>query len=106
MVGTYDGAMVRLYVNGVQQFALAHTGALPTDTTGLLIGASVNDLAQTPVEALNGRVDQVRVYNVALTASEAQALYLGTSPPPMTADVAGATAYQIERHGNSCGYKC
>jgi chitodextrinase len=80
LVGTYDGAMVRLYVNGVQQFATPETGTFPADTTGLMIGASVNDEAQTAVEAFNGRIDQVGVYNVALTASQVQSLYAGTLP--------------------------
>jgi hypothetical protein len=45
-----------------------------------MIGASVNDEAQTAVEAFNGRIDQVGVYNVALTASQVQSLYAGTLP--------------------------
>jgi hypothetical protein len=80
VVGTYDGAMVRFYVNGVQQFATARTGTFAPDTTGLLIGAGSNDAAHTPVEAFNGRVDAVQVYNVALTASQVLTLYQGTMP--------------------------
>jgi hypothetical protein len=76
VVGTYDGAMVRFYVNGVQQFATPHTGAfLSETTTGLAIGASHNDAAHTPIEAFNGRVDEVKVYGVALDATQVQSLY-------------------------------
>jgi len=76
LVGTYDGAMVRLYVNGVQQFATTHTGAFLSDTTtGLVIGAGYNDAAHTPIEAFNGLVDEVQVSGVALSPEQVQLLY-------------------------------
>ena len=101
VVGTYDGAMVRFYVNGVQQFATARTGTFAPDTTGLLIGAGSNDAAQTPVEAFNGRVDAVRVYNVALSASEVLALYQGTAQPIMRLDFdAGTGTVAADSSGN------
>ena len=74
--------MVRFYVNGVQQFVTAHTGTLPSDTTGVLIGAGVNDAAHTPVEALNGLIDEVQVYGVALMCPEVRHLYQTSQPPP------------------------
>ena len=87
MVGTYDGAMVRFYVNGVQQFATPRTGTFASDTTGLQIGAGSNDAAHTPAEAFNGRVDAVRVYNVALSASQVLALYQGALSADVVAPV-------------------
>jgi hypothetical protein len=43
LVGTYDGTMVRLYVNGAEAFATAHTGSFVTDTAGVTIGGAHND---------------------------------------------------------------
>jgi hypothetical protein len=105
LVGTYDGAMVRLFVNGAQQFATAHSGVLRTDTTGLTIGASVNDAAQTPIEAFKGRIDQVFVFNVALDATQVQALYAETNPPdtgpPVVTGVTSSTANGIYGVGST-----
>ena len=101
VVGTYDGAMVRFYVNGVQQFATPRTGTFASDTTGLQIGAGSNDAAHTPTEAFNGRVDAVQVYNVALSASEVLALYQGTAQPIMSLDFdAGAGTVAADSSGN------
>ncbi len=112
VVGTYDGAMVRFYVNGVQQFATAHTGALPVDTTGVLIGASVNDAAQTPVEGLNGLVDEVQVYGVVLDGTQVAFLYQTSQQPPtdvtppsvptgLTALAASATSIGLQWTGST-----
>jgi hypothetical protein len=86
LVGTYDGANVTLYVNGVVAFSTPHTGSFPSDTTPLAIGAGFNDAAQTPTEALAGRVDGVRVYATALTATDVQVLYQTTQPDVTASD--------------------
>jgi lysophospholipase L1-like esterase len=98
LVGTYDGADVKLYVNGVLQFSSPHSGTLSTDTTGITIGASHNDAALTPSEAFSGRVDEVTIYGQALTAAEALDVYRGTggmfdAPPSIsiTSPASGAT---------------
>ena len=54
MVGTYDGAMVRFYVNGVQPFSTAHTGTLPA-TRPAGDRRRVNDAAHTPTRGSTGR---------------------------------------------------
>ena len=85
VAGTYDGSTVRFYVNGVQQFSSPHSGTFATDTTGLTIGAAHNDGTRTPIEVINGKVDNVTVYNSALTAQTiAQAYQAGTTTPPTT----------------------
>jgi lysophospholipase L1-like esterase len=73
--GTYDGAWVRLYVNGVEQFATPHTGTLRSDTRPLTIGGNVNTAAGGAEELFWGRIDDVRLYNRALTPAEIQTLY-------------------------------
>jgi endonuclease/exonuclease/phosphatase family metal-dependent hydrolase/fibronectin type 3 domain-containing protein len=68
MAATYDGAMVRVYVNGVQVASQAATGSLATSTNPLEIGGSAIDNGW-----FSGLIDDVRVYNTALTASQVQA---------------------------------
>jgi hypothetical protein len=64
---TYDGAMLRLYVNGVQVASGAQAGSLQTPATPLRIGGNV------PYgEYFEGLIDEVRVYNRALSATEIQ----------------------------------
>jgi hypothetical protein len=59
--------MLRLYVNGVQAATLAQTGSIETPSTPLRIGGNV------PYgEYFQGLIDEVRVYNRALSAAEIQ----------------------------------
>jgi glucose/arabinose dehydrogenase/chitodextrinase len=64
---TYDGAMLRLYVNGAQVASGAQGGSIQTPTTPLRIGGNV------PYgEYFQGLIDEVRVYNRALSVTEIQ----------------------------------
>ena len=60
---TYDGANVRLYLNGTQVAASPKTGTITTSTNPLHIGGD-------PIWASTSKapIDDVRVYNHALTA--------------------------------------
>jgi hypothetical protein len=66
LASTYDGTTQRLYVNGVQVASRAQTGNIQTSTGVLRIGASVWG------EYFQGRIDDVRIYNRALTAAQIQ----------------------------------
>jgi fibronectin type 3 domain-containing protein len=65
---TYDRTTLRLYVNGVQVASQAATGAIATSTNPLTIGSDA-----TWGQYFQGQIDEVRVYNVALTATQIQA---------------------------------
>jgi PKD repeat protein len=65
IASTYDGATVRLYLNGAQVASTSITGSIATSTGALRIGG--NSLWG---EFFQGRIDEVRIYNRALTASE------------------------------------
>jgi hypothetical protein len=62
---TYDGTTLRLYVNGTQVSSRAVSGAMRVTGGVLRIGGN----AVWP-EAFAGRIDEVRVYNRALTAAD------------------------------------
>jgi len=64
---SYDGATLRLYVNGVQAGAQALTGPIATSTGSLRIGGNA-----VWGEYFKGLIDEVRVYNRALAAGEIQ----------------------------------
>jgi Concanavalin A-like lectin/glucanases superfamily/Domain of unknown function (DUF1929)/Bacterial Ig domain/Glyoxal oxidase N-terminus len=64
---TYDGAQLRLYLNGNQVASAARTGPITPSTTPLWMGGN------SPYgEYFNGRIDEVRIYKTALTPSEIQ----------------------------------
>lgn len=65
---TYDGTTLRLYVNGGQVGSQAASGAIQVSTGLLRLGGNA-----VWGEWLAGRIDDVRIYNRALTAAEIQA---------------------------------
>jgi Concanavalin A-like lectin/glucanases superfamily len=115
---TYDGANLRLYVNGVQVAATAHTGSISTSTNALQIGGDT-----LYGQYFKGQIDNVRIYNTALSVAQIQADQ-GTSvngvlsaPGTLSANAVsptevdlswggatgGATSYLVERcAGASC----
>ena len=65
---TYDGTTQRLFVNGVEVASRAQAGPLKKSSNPLRIGG--NNIWG---EYFQGLIDEVRVYNRALTATEIQA---------------------------------
>jgi lysophospholipase L1-like esterase len=53
---------------------------MAADTTPVLIGGAANDGSGNASDLLAGRVDDVRIYDRALTAAEVQALYNAATP--------------------------
>ena len=64
---TYDGATLRLYANGTQVSSRAVTGSMPNSSGPLRIGGN-----SIWTEWFSGLIDNVRVYNRALSATEVQ----------------------------------
>jgi len=67
LAGTYDGATMKIYTNGVLAASVAQTGTIAPSTDGLFIGGN-------PYYGHNfiGTIDEVRIYNRALSAGEVQ----------------------------------
>ncbi len=70
VVGTYDGATMRLFVNGEEKASASQTGKNNTNN-GTFIGA-----ASGGSSAFSGRLDEVAVYERALTAMEVRRHHL------------------------------
>ena len=86
VAATYDGTTVRGYVNGVLQLTQAVTLNLSTRNADIYVGATANGTS-----ALDGKVDELAIYNRALSATEVQAIYQagaagkgGTPAPTVT----------------------
>jgi uncharacterized repeat protein (TIGR01451 family) len=125
LAGTYDGQTLRLYVNGTQVASRPQTGPISATTGALTIGSD-----PTYGQYFSGRIDEVRVYNAALTQAQIQTdmgTPIGGSPdidPPTapsnltatpisqtqinlawtaSSDTVGVTGYKVERcQGSTC----
>jgi hypothetical protein len=73
---TYDGAVLRLYKNGVLISSLTYSGSILTSTGALSIGGN----GVWTGETFTGRIDEVRIYNRALSAAEIQSDMLAPLP--------------------------
>ena len=70
---TFDGNWAKMYINGQLVGSVAKTDSFTPNTSPLLIGKIISP-AQGGEDWFNGVVDEVRIYNRALTTSEIQVL--------------------------------
>src|SRR6185436_9418089 len=80
LAATYDGATLKLYTNGVLVGSKAQTGAMKISTGALRIGGN-----SVWGEYFSGLIDEVRIYNRALSLAEVQTdmnTPVGTAGPP------------------------
>jgi hypothetical protein len=81
VVGTYDGATVNIYVDGVAGTSGALTGLIDSNSGYPLCIGSINgdSSATCQTSTFNGILDEVRLYNRALSANEVKGLYNSAS---------------------------
>lgn len=88
VAGTYDGTILRLYVNGILTNTLPITSVPRSTTEPLLIGWKYNGVTN---DHFAGSIDELRIYNRALTPSEIQQLVL----------VSGAATAYVNNYGSN-----
>ena len=67
LAASYDGARLRLYINGVEVSSTAQSGSIAVNNLPVRIGGN------SPYgEYFNGLIDEVRIYNRALSVGEIQ----------------------------------
>ena len=80
IVGTYDGANIRLYVDGELAASTPHSGVLRTPQDGALnVNYMIGSGEVTRQRYADGHIDDVRLYNRALDENEVKALYKSNS---------------------------
>jgi hypothetical protein len=84
VAGVYDGTNMFLYVDGTLDVSMPATGLIPQNSDPLAIGANVQAYVppcgcNEPGYFFNGLIDEVSIYNRALTAQEIQAIYAAGS---------------------------
>jgi Concanavalin A-like lectin/glucanases superfamily len=71
MAGTYDGTIMRLYIDGIEIGTQALIGNIRVDNNPLTIGGEENGSTPQVVDGeFEGLIDEVRIYNRALDVTE------------------------------------
>lgn len=74
---TWDGTEQRIYVNGNLEASITRTGTLPVYDGVFFLGRHVSDTTHNFI----GRLDELRIYNRALSSDEIYALYAMKTAP-------------------------
>lgn len=77
VAGVFDGTKLSIYINGVLSGSLMYTGTIHTSTYPLRIGGV--PYTTSGLRLFNGRIDQVDIWNKALSANEV-VQYMECSP--------------------------
>ncbi len=75
VAGTYDGTTMRLWVDGTQDTTLAATGKITVSSTRVYISENADSAGRY----FKGMMDDVRVYNRALTQDELAQVMVGST---------------------------
>ncbi len=70
VVGTYDGSYIKIYVNGSLDNSFATSTTMHMATNSVIIGGYFS-----PGNLVDGTIDDVRIYNRSLSATEVKQLY-------------------------------
>jgi YD repeat-containing protein len=100
-VGTYDGSTMRLYLNGNLIGSQAATGSISSYATPLDIGAYEN-LTKNSSFLFGGGVDEVAVYNSALSSTAVQQHY-DAATVGTCSNISGATSSTYQLGGSDVG---
>lgn len=94
VAATYDGTSMRLFIDG-GLVADATVSAPLATATNLWLSHDFVDASGAPTASLNGRIDDLRVYNKALAATEIQDLPGMNTAPSCEPDLAFASSPAI-----------
>jgi hypothetical protein len=104
VAATFDGRMMRCYVDGVESGQPAKkTGPLGKSGWDLCIGNSIVDYGWSELMAYDGLIDEVRIYNRALSAAEIKALAtaaeagLNAATPPADSSTKADPAERLKK---------
>jgi hypothetical protein len=101
VAATYNGAQVKIYINGMLAYTGNQTGNCASNTLPLMIGADQNSATR-----FTGRLDEIRMYSTALTDVEIYGLYAGpklTIYPESVVTCSGNSA-TLSVQGSGTGY--
>jgi len=75
VAGTYDGAEIKIYIDGVLEDTVAWAGGVVYDSTNVVAIGARSDDGSTMTRFLDGDIDDARLYGRAITQSEVITIY-------------------------------
>jgi MSHA biogenesis protein MshQ len=70
VAGVYDGAQIRIYVNGVLSGTVAHSGKITADSAAYILNVGSWAFNSSNYRSFQGFIDEARVYDGALNAAD------------------------------------
>jgi hypothetical protein len=100
---TYDGGLKRLYINGALESSVGYTGILNWNSASFT-GETISGNFPGQAESFNGGLDDIRLYNRALSSNEVALLYsslpfIDGQPASMTASVTSNLSLSVTAGG-------
>jgi len=77
LAGTYDGATIRAYLNGIEENSTSKTGNISSNTAPVRIGVGSGATDEQPFD---GDIGHCAIWDVGLSASEIKSLASGINP--------------------------
>jgi hypothetical protein len=96
-VATYDGSRLKIYVNGAEVLNDAETGVPVTSNTQITLGNQGS-------ADFGGLIDEVRIYDRALSADEAANLYRLTAPTGVDTSLKGYWSFNSDALSGTTAY--
>lgn len=95
LVGVFNGSAVQIYVDAVAGTSAAYSGTMPSGSQTLAIGANAAD---TSTQEFSGTIDEVQIYDRALSPEQIQALYNNQTTTLVSQETNQSEMWQ------ACGY--
>jgi hypothetical protein len=95
IVCTYDSSFMKIYLNGVLDDSLAYQGTYAAPSNNAHIGYQERTTGEN-FYYLNGRIDELKLYNYALPADSINAHYLSTAIKPAKEIPALASSLHVQ----------
>jgi hypothetical protein len=77
---TYNGSNLEIYLDGRLSANSRSNGLIPSTVATWSLGANGNDSSSSPGYFWNGKLDDIRIYNFALSPSQVSELYQASPP--------------------------
>jgi hypothetical protein len=99
IVGTYDGVNIKLYIDGVLQFTNTQNITLENSSQNLYFGRELLNLPRY----FNGKLDDIGIWNRALTQAEITAMYNAVTYSETCNAVSGSLTQGLVGYWPFCG---